>query len=305
MINTGIWKASQIASLRENRSLVETKRISITLYNDLVDRDDDLAETLLCYYSDSRGVYKRTYRNRFQQFDEKIIGHLKAAFDTAHPLKIHDVGVSDGRTAVDLFNCLAEQFSQIEYVASDFESELNVHRDGDASVTVSKSGTISEIVYPPFVFNLWKSDSARLHPINRLALLLAKLRAKRILNKAKDTRHEPIKLFCPNAARLALNDNRFRIADHNILDPMSGQFHAIRAMNILNVSYFSEAQIDKIARNFHNGLRDGGLLFFGSNEGPGTPVRGGIFRKAANRYDVLDSAIEPLEATESFKSFRL
>ena len=48
-------------------------------------------------------------------------------------------------------------------------------------------------------------------------------------------------------------------------------------MNLLNPTYFSEAELDRIVSNVRSGLLDGGLFVFGSNQDAGTEVEGGIF----------------------------
>lgn len=306
MIRTGIWKISQINQANDVKGFFGgTRRISIALYNELVKKSDELAEVLLLNYSDSRGAYKRTYRHRFENFDRTNLQRIKSAFPSNGSLRIHDMGVSDGRTALDFFALLAPEFPDLEYVASDFETDIHIHRDGEISVAIGRNGTINEIVYPPFVFNLSKLESASNYPVNHLVLIRAKQHARRIAAQANTEPSETIKLFCPDAVKLTLHDSRFRLAEHNLLDPLpAGKLHVIRAMNVLNASYFDQPQMEQIARHFHNALLDGGLVLFGSNEAPNTPIQGGVFRKTGNRFENIAPDIASIEATSVFDNFR-
>jgi hypothetical protein len=58
-------------------------------------------------------------------------------------------------------------------------------------------------------------------------------------------------------------------------------------MNILNNSYFSGDQFQKILRNFHSCLDDDGLLIVGSNLDPDTPIAGAIYRKTMSTFTPL------------------
>jgi DNA integrity scanning protein DisA with diadenylate cyclase activity len=59
-------------------------------------------------------------------------------------------------------------------------------------------------------------------------------------------------------------------------------------MNILNASYFPEAQLRKAVENIVQSLREGGLFITGSNMEQGTIVNGGIYKKRKNRLERIE-----------------
>jgi chemotaxis methyl-accepting protein methylase len=68
---------------------------------------------------------------------------------------------------------------------------------------------------------------------------------------------------------------------------MGDTFHCVRAMNVLNDSYFSAEQMRKILLNVHNSLKNNGLFIAGSNQDPGSPVSGAVFSKNDSNFDLV------------------
>jgi len=132
---------------------------------------EEWAEKILFSYCDARGIFKRTYADRFDQFDDMAIDCLGREFPASRALTMHDIGVSDGRTACDFFQKLAPRFPHLSYYASDYEPSLMMVRSGKGGsvVTLNKKGEAIEIVMPPFVFNLIKPENFLFYPINYAA----------------------------------------------------------------------------------------------------------------------------------------
>jgi hypothetical protein len=63
------------------------------------------------------------------------------------------------------------------------------------------------------------------------------------------------------------------------MPPSSGR-HVIRAMNVLNPSYFDPEEIRLILGHVFDGLLDGGWLVTGSNQDADTLVHGGVYEKS-------------------------
>src|SRR5262245_13144813 len=109
MIKTGLYRLEQLSSSAKTRGFFGgTRRVSITLYEKLdgMKEAQEWAEQILFSYCDARGIYKRTYACRFDQFDDMAIDCLGQAFPASRTLTMHDIGVSDARTACDLFHKL-------------------------------------------------------------------------------------------------------------------------------------------------------------------------------------------------------
>jgi CheR methyltransferase, SAM binding domain. len=154
---------------------------------------------------------------------------------------------------------------------------------------ISPTHKILEIVWPPFVFNTIRMDKFYIHPLNRLLKFFVEhLHARPILNayKAGQIRGEKIQLFAPAALALAHTDPRFTLGQHDLLQAPSETDHyqIVRAMNVLNPSYFNKAQMQQIINNILHSLQDDGLLITGSNQNAGSMVNGAVYKKQENQF---------------------
>jgi hypothetical protein len=296
MLRTGIYDLSQIqqgASLSDCYGL--PRPISLTLYDQVqtLDNAQELGERILLNSTNARGAYKRTYSDRFESFDVRIIELLQNDFPTNRPLHVHDLGISDGRTACDYFQKVAAIYPQIEYWGSDFDSRVHVYEHGNYRLTISEQGVPLELVAPPFVFCLVRPVSWKRYPLHRLAQAY---NCKRITELLRDSVTHPersriISLFGFPALQLAEKHSNFHLLNYNILDRFwqRDYLHVVRAMNVLNRSYFSDTERPQILRNIHDSLTSEGLLISGSNQEAGSPVNGGVYRKTVRGFEFAES----------------
>src|SRR5208282_3931536 len=127
MLKTGLYQIKDLADPKNLQGLFGGRRkISVTLYEKVGETPDPdkYAELFLLNFCDTRGIFKRTYAARFDKFDAEALRHIEENFRPDTPLKIHDAGVSDGRTAVDFFYVLTSRFNDVDYVASDFDATV-------------------------------------------------------------------------------------------------------------------------------------------------------------------------------------
>lgn len=292
MIKTGITSLYDFRNHSLKTWFGGEKKISITLYNKILHEEDadEIAEKILKGFSDERGAYKRTYSKRFQQFDGCVLEFLRKQYSRTETIIAHDCGISDGRTSLDFFQRFVQEFPNVSFFASDYQPRVLVIKKGRTTVTISPSGNILEIMWPPFVFHLIKRDSYRHYPVNHLirffiehfivppiyqSYLSGKLKAREIL------------LFAPKVQALEKSDSRFHLLQHDLLLPFQRKNHLIRAMNILNTSYFSEQEFMLILSNIWHGLHEHGFLITGSNADSGSVVHGGIFKKTASGFQTI------------------
>jgi hypothetical protein len=293
MIKTGIYDITQLARPARLKSLFGKDRvISVTLYDQILDlpNADALAERILLLFSDERGAYKRTYANRFEEFDVQFLRLLTEQYDPQDPLVLADVGVSDGRTACDLFERIATHYPRISYYASDYGPQVFVLRQGRLTVTLSRNYCILEIVWPPFVFTTMKPENPLYYPLNHtMRFLVRRLLAQPLIGEYLAGRVEAreLLLFSVRALNLSKKDGRFHLGEQNILEPLVPPEppNIVRAMNVLNASYFGASDLDQIVWNIYNTLRQGGWLVTGSNQDAGSIVHGGIYRKTSTGFD--------------------
>jgi hypothetical protein len=293
MIKTGITELSQLLN-DKNFIGKRIKNVSITLYDQTlsVPDGDKLAERILLLFADDRGAYKRTYQKRFEAFDLSVIKALQKV--APPPLQtFHDCGVSDGRTALDFFEKIVPAFPDIQYFASDYNPCVFVLEKGKLKVTLSHTGKILEILFPPFVFNKSKGNRFLLYPLNHLIrFCVEKLWVNSLLKKYHQglIKAKELLLFAPKVLQKAQTDKRFQLGQHNLLQPFKGRACIIRAMNVLNPSYFSKTEFAQVIRNLYEGLRENGFLITGSNQEAGTIVNGGIYQKEGKGFKkIFDS----------------
>jgi hypothetical protein len=320
MLKTGVCDLATLRSKAGTRGLFGGKRLpSISLYEEAASAPDGdrLTAEILERFADDRGAYKRTYVGRFAEFDVKAIAFLKERFTSSERLLLHDIGVSDARTACDFFEQIAADFPNIDYCASDYGSTIEIVDVGRAKVSFSTSGQPLEVMWPPFVHSINRPENFKFYPVNylhrRLALGYVVPQAKNLLRLGKNTR--TVTLWCPRALRLTNDDRRFHLLTYNLLTRFSHRkdLHLVRAMNVLNDGYFSGEQVTVAAGRILESLADGGLLMVGCNEGPGSIVTGAIYSKVSKRFAlawreseqipncepfVLAAAIEPNATTE-------
>jgi hypothetical protein len=92
-------------------------------------------------------------------------------------------------------------------------------------------------------------------------------------------------LFAPCALRLARKDSRYTLGQHDLLQPFRSRYHVIRAMNVLNPSYFSDEEFSRVLKYIYEGLLSNGLFITGSNHEAGSPVNGGLYKKTSEGFE--------------------
>lgn len=284
MFKTGVCSVKDILLKDKTIFRKELKNVSITLYDQVtgLSNASELAERILLLFTDDRGAYKRTYAGRFEDFDSIVLDCLKTNFANDKLLIVHDVGVSDGRTALDFFKKVGSAFDNLQYIASDYDPKVYVLESGKYKITLNNMGKVLEILFPLFVFNSLKRDSYRHYPINHLIRkFLDFFVVPSILKKYKQgiLKAKEIVLFAPEVLEDAKNNSKLTLAQHNLLESFQEKYSVIRAMNVLNSSYFSNQELYAILKHIHDGLLDGGLFIMGSNQESGTIVHGGIYKK--------------------------
>ncbi|MBN8551073.1 MAG: hypothetical protein J0M12_17300, partial [Deltaproteobacteria bacterium] len=266
MLKTGIYSLHQIKDDHAYKALLGgLRKVSVSLYDQLEGRADQAAlqERILLLFADDRGAFKRTYSNRVPDFDAKIVALLQDG-GFGRQLKVHDIAVSDARTACDLYCRLKDEGFDPDYVASDYQPIVTIIEKGPFRVALSSNQQILEVVVPPLVINVVKPDSGLYYPLNALVGFFArKVIGPAIVSLWRRGRAQAreVKLICARAQMLERENPSFRVLRHNVIDPWkeNAAFDFIRALNILNPQYFSPEVFQTVMRNLHASLREGGL----------------------------------------------
>lgn len=297
MFKFGIYTIDKLKKMRSSVGICGIQNpVSITLYEKIQNEPDVeiLAEKVLLPFSDARGVYKRTYARRFEKFDQQVVSALQNVFINEKNLKVFDAGISDGRTAVDFFRKLDENFAITQYFATDYDPEIFVYESPKITVTFNSKGVPLEILYAPFVFYPRQSKIFKiLYFGNWCIWIYVKLFLLTAIQNQFKEKKLPLKnilLFCPQALALAKSESRFQLKKHDLLNPVQGKVQIFRAMNVLNPTYFSQMQIHQVIENIFNALEDGGVFITGSNQNAGTVVDGGIYQKTNDGFTLLESS---------------
>lgn len=257
---------------------------------------DPLLESILAPFAISNGAFKRTGKARFRHFDEQVIPLLGSMLPLVGRYIIHDLAVSDGRTACELFSALSSTFGErIDFYATDLCLRVFVLQQTGARtrVVVDERDRVLQVIFPPLVLSAKLSRRQRIfYPANRvLWMLLSRTTAKKILKLAargdSSIRREEILLICPEARSTLKQHANFHIETQDAFSKAPRRYSAVRAMNLFNLTYFSESAIARALRCVYESLDEGGAFITGSNEDPGSTVDGGVYRKENGRFSVV------------------
>jgi hypothetical protein len=303
MFKLGIFKNEQLTPDHLEGFVNSRKFIALDLYNSLDGLPpaeiDKIQERMLRRFRVHNGVLKCTFARRFDDFDRLSVSAIAAQFSTSQIVRVHDIGVSDGRTSCDLYdhlNCLLGE--RLDFLASDYAPFLYVLKrtHGTNRLIVDDQQNVLQIVTPPFVFiEVGWRERIMPYPLNFLIRhLVTILYARPLLERYKagspDIRRTRIELFGRTCRAYMRKQNNFHFDTYDVLSGSTERFDIIRAMNILNYSYFSEPQLIQAAQNIAHSLKEGGLFITGSNDEQGTVVNGGIYRETNGRLQRINTS---------------
>ncbi|MDJ0788659.1 MAG: class I SAM-dependent methyltransferase [Myxococcota bacterium] len=273
------------------------KFAAVSLYarvaaSDRPDRDA-LLERILVRFPTRNASLKRTQSRRFEEFDAAVADLVRERCHPGRTWQVHDAAVSDGRTAVDFFALLdGIEGCTFQTLASDYAPDVEIVADRRSRLEVARdpvTGTLLQVIWPPFVFNVQQAESPVLYPLNHLIRgWLLRSRVPDLLERAErgeDTGPwEHVWLLHPRCAELRERDPRFDFARRDLLAPSEDRYDLVRAMNVLNPSYFDEGQLGQAVANVAATLREGGLFVTGSNADAGSTVDGAVYERTADGF---------------------
>jgi hypothetical protein len=224
------------------------------------------------------GVYKYTAPRRFADVAAEVDALLKERL-LGGDLAVHDLGVSDATTSVELFESLAPVWPRLRFTMSDWFDAVYVMTpaDGAWSAVLDAERRVIQFFGRGFVLTP-QTPPRRWHPVNRA--LLRRLRQDlepRALDAARDLRDdaapeapvgwsvEKIPLVCRAALDLVRRDPRATFVRHSVLEPMRGRFRLVRAMNVLNRGYFGDDDLRRAVGRVRDALDEGGVFLVGRN----------------------------------------
>ncbi len=234
---------------------------------------DKLREDEYAFFSSIKlenGTTKTTDRNRMRDVDRWFYEFLPKT----EVQKILDVGISSGITTVEL--CELLDAKNTPYLVSAMDSDLTAYLlilGGDRSVLVDKRGNPIHFEMNGKGFGYVKGTNLK-HRIERALLkfktkMLVNFRLKNNFDRPKNIAEKnglevrAINLVC----REITENPRIKLLEESVFaENAAEKYGVIRAANILNKGYFSDAQLLEAVRKLANRLeRDGFLLVCRTN----------------------------------------
>lgn len=293
MFKLGIVRKEQLTLNSLTGFVNSRKLIALDLYNSLDHLPraeiDKIQERMLWRFPVGNGVMKRTHARRFDDFDLLSISTISNNFPTEQDIRVHDIGVSDGRTSCSLYNHLNQLYGErLDFRASDYAPSLYVLKRTHSAnrLIIDDQQHVLQIVTPPFVF--FAGPETKLYSLKPLIRYLVTwvvtdLYARPLLENyntgCSEIERTRLELLCHECRTYISKTSNFRFCSYDVFSGPTEHFDIIRAMNVLNYYYFPEEQLRKAVENIVQSLREGGLFITGSNIEPGTIVDGGIYKK--------------------------
>ena len=308
---TGIHDAGQLPRFDPSTWVGIRRRIAIDLIDD-IDRLGDPAVRVALFERivDVRGAFKRTYPDRFAEFDARLIEAWRAKPPANGTVHVLDAAVSDGSTSLSLMASVEKLTGgDFRFSATDLDGRYQrLSRKGapQRRVIATPAGEIVQIVTPPFLFT--HRESKLIFPVNRMLRPAAQRWADALVADWRrgdaSVQARDILLLAPQLRHRVETDARVQFRAWDILEPWPGdKAHCVRAMNVLNHGYFDDAQMATVMRHLFDALADGGLIAMGSNEDAGTSVDGIVCRRVGDGLEAVESVGRGFRAPDVLARF--
>lgn len=201
---------------------------------------------------------------------------------------IVDMGASDGITSVELVERLG-RFR--EYVITDLCLVVDVARTGPRMVFRDAAGRVVVVAGPHFV--AWPASSALVR------LLYRPIMARTERSGQDGAADLQVPLLNPATRRLLERDPRVQVRAHDIFTAWPGpRPDLVKVANVLRRLYFSVERIRAALAVILFTLPEGGHLLLIDNPRvtPPVPVRGCLYRRTGDRFEVVGRTGQPTEA---------
>lgn len=321
MYKFGIWRHDDLAHSRT--FLGKTRQYSYALLKTPVPpAAADLArfEVVIRDVRLSSGIWRTTYRSRFDDVDTVAQRVLERTFSRDRALEILDLGASDGLLTVQWAERVRATFPEARMTASDIILSLTeaVSKSGEIYI-LEPGGTAIQYTRPPFVVSIDAPESAA-YPVNIFMRAWGRRRLRnlrlcssglhwdgvpdeRIITREGWTFRQ-IPLVHPTAVSDARR-GRLRIVHADAFSPLPSRYEVIRVMNLYQPSVFTPAKIHQGLGIASDSLTEGGILIAGRTievEGRRNDVS--IFQKIAGGMKVLEQIGKGFEFEQAALSYR-
>jgi hypothetical protein len=234
------------------------------------------------------GTYKITGSARHPNADALLIENvdLSGAF-------ILDIGASDGSTSRDLIEKVPNFGS---YVISDLYPVVGAARAAQRVLFYEPDGKCFLVAGPRWVG--WPGTTK-----------FVGLLYRHVIGKAarSGTHHQDVLLLNPSVRELVASDPRVSWTIHDVFQPWEGPPpDVIKVANLLRRLYFDDQRICVALGTLLHNLPDGGhLLVVDNPRDIGTGPRAALYRRAGERFDLVDRTDAEPEIADLVPKVRL
>jgi len=234
------------------------------------------------FYVDNR-TSKETTQGRFSDIDDNTLHFISGK---SHPL-IHDVGISNGITSVDLYRRLSADHRSFKLFVSD--KFAHFYRVGTRFCRIYDR---NDKLTRAYIFSIVADKN--LH----WKYFLSKYSYQLIRAIPYHRQHAvPIMLYDPSL-RLLLHEGKIFEIEYDVFNTSHPpDFDLVRCMNVLNLSYFSPAEISKAIINLTHSLKEGGVLQIGRTTPEGLN-NASFFKKVHDQLILVEDVNEGSEIKE-------
>ncbi len=233
----------------------------------------------------SNGTFRTTFRNRFDDVNRVAEACIRSAFPNGGRLRVQDRAVSSGLTSFEWAQGLFTVYPEADFEASDRLLELQeLTSPGGEAFIREPGGPPLQYIGPPFVVSLDAPESWR----NPFLRWVASRARQRFAKLPPDCPVRPISCIHPEAVRFSKTHPGFYFRVRSVFDRTPGACDVLRTMNILNLSYFSRAQLSEAAAAVFDSLAPGGIWIVGRTTEDDFTNHATIFRRSDSGWTVLE-----------------
>ncbi len=243
----------------------------------------------------SNGTFRTTFPQRFVDLDAAASRWMSELFAPEALIQIQDRATSHCLTSYEWAQRIFTEHPRAEFEASDlFLCLYEVSLETGEKYIVEPSGRALQYIRPPFVVSACHREPRR-YPLNLWLGAWARRRFKRVVlpqgwqesETGPGYRVRRISCVHPRAASLAARDARFRVRTRSVFEVTPEACDVLRTMNILNRSYFTEAELTSAAKAVFDSVRVGGLWIVGRTWEEDNSNHASFFLRREDAWQVL------------------
>ncbi len=243
----------------------------------------------------SNGTFRTTFRDRFRDVDETAIKWLQKFHPPDAEIAVQDRAASTGITSWEWAKRMFRAFPAAHFEGSDLLLRfIEVSLPTGEIYIVEPGGRPLQYIRPPFVVSLQHPEPWR-YPVNRWIAGRARRRFDQLgfeeswmSSAPPGVRVRTIPYVHPCALQLGRERPQFQFRQRSVFDRTPAACDALRTMNILNRSYFSEEQLRDGVRAAFESLRMGGIWIVGRTLLKDLTNDAAILRRTEKGWELLE-----------------